>query len=133
MDARSILTLLLAYSIGTLLLVFVNLFVLDLGDPKFRDVLFSGALSYTLLWLLFYLPLALVAAFLVSRPWIQRKDRNRLVVLFVVVILGLLELAFILDLQWPYLFIEYALGTTAFLIVRHLVSHHHLGQNEQRE
>lgn len=97
-------TFVVAYLAGALGLVWFDLHVLGLGDPKFG----TAVDIYFPLWSAFYSP-AVVAALVFL--WRSRQPGLRvwrLAGLYLMLILAALEIAFVLDAGWIFLLMEFA-------------------------
>ena len=92
-----------AYLAGVFGLVYFDLNVLALGDPKFK-----GAVDlYFPLWALFYLPAAITAIVFLWRSRQQGPSLVRLAALYLALIFFTLEISFVFNIHWSVLLLEF--------------------------
>ena len=94
-----------AYLAGVLGLIWFDLHVLDLGDPKFR----TSVDIYFPLWAAFYTPAVIAAFVFLWRSRLQGWRLWRLVGLYLALILLALEVSFCFDLGWVVLLLEFVI------------------------
>jgi hypothetical protein len=92
-----------AYLIGVFGLIWFDLHILDLGDPKLK----TAVDVYFPVWSAFYSPAAITALLFQWRSRLQGCRLWRLAGLYLTLIFGALEVSFILDTRWPMLLLEF--------------------------
>ena len=94
---------LVAYLAGVFGLIWFDLDVLALGDPKFK-----GSVDlYFPLWSLFYLPAVITALVFLWRSRYQGPPLARLAALYLAFIFSTLEISFVLNIHWSVLLLEF--------------------------
>jgi hypothetical protein len=93
---------LVAYVSGVFSLIWFDLCVLGLGDPKFETALDL----YFPLWLAFYLPAVITALVFLWRGRQLGSQLWRLAGIYLFLILAVLEASFVLDVYWLVLLLE---------------------------
>ncbi|HEY6168069.1 MAG TPA: hypothetical protein VI454_08525 [Verrucomicrobiae bacterium] len=96
---------LVAYLAGVFGLIWFDLHVLDLGDPKFK----TSVDIYFPLWSAFYSPAVIAALVFLWRSRGQGWRLWRLAGLYLTLILVALEVSFPLDTGWTVLLLEFAI------------------------
>ena len=113
---------LLAYIVGSGVIMIVNTGVLGLGDPKFGA---GGWLIYWPLWGIMFSPLVFIASFVAEMWW--RSTPKPLLQFFGITLLAFLcamEASFIADAQLPTLGVELlVLGTLTVVFARRWFRH----------
>ena len=94
-----------AYLAGVFGLIWFDLHVLDLGDPKFR----TSVDIYFPLWSAFYAPAVIAALAFLWRSRQQGWRLWRLAGLYLAFIFLALEISFIFDLGWIVLLLEFVI------------------------
>jgi hypothetical protein len=94
-----------AYLAGIFGFIWVDLHVLDLGDPKFR----TSVDIYFPLWSAFYAPAVIVSLVFLWRSRQQGWCLWRLASLYLALIFMALEISFVFDLGWIVLLLEFVI------------------------
>src|SRR5436305_543003 len=100
-----------AYALCTAAIMYVNVVIFRVGDPKF----IGGAFAiYWPLWTLAYSPLAIVALAAVWWSGLVGLARFGLAGAMLLIILVALEMSLLLDIHWSILLLEWVLLSLAF-------------------
>src|SRR4051812_37705049 len=94
-----------AFLAGVFGLIWFDLHVLDLGDPKFRT--FVG--FYFWLWSVFYSPVVIVALVFLLRSQREGWRLWHLAAVYLALIFVALELSFVFDVRWIVLLLEFTI------------------------
>ena len=96
---------LFAYLAGVFGLIWFDLHILDLGDPKFQ----TSVDVYFPLWSAFYSPAVIAALVFLWRSRLHGRRLWQLAGLYLALILLALEISFAFDLGWIVLLLEFAM------------------------
>lgn len=111
--ARLIPSFCIAYLAGVFCLVWMDLNIFGLGDPKFR----TSADIYFPLWSAIYSPTVITAFVFLWRTRLRDWRLWQLAGAYLLLILVVLEISFILDIGWVVLLVEFVIFALLFRMV----------------
>ncbi len=103
-----------SYLAGVFGLIWFDLHVLDLGDPKLR----TSVDIYFPIWSAFYSPAVITALIFLWRSRQQHWRLWRLAGLYLALIFSALEISFIFDLGWIVLLLEFVMLSVLFRMIK---------------
>ena len=108
-----------AYYLGVGAMMYLNTAWFRMGDVKFGA---DGWELYWPLWALFYCPPALIGLIVGWRSQLPARFKTVLLWSFLVTIFAILEVSFVLDIQWQILIIEWVVLAAGFFWIETKVS-----------